>query len=344
MKIAFVGISRKYQELAPEYRNFFNQYHLELPFYYAKYGDNDVTIVTPDYNEDSHWEFRSDTHGKLRCLSEGYFHHDDSQYDVIIHWRKWIHGVSHKGKLNLINCQDQGFSMDWLEQVNGAKELDGILCFPKWHSMNTARELGWQRDDERILYGVTLGVDTNIYKPTFKDPYKMLWASDPGRGLDGAIHLARRLHSFDSRFKLHICYPDYCRKPDHVVDPALVWEGNVSNGPALWNLFNTSGILPYTSTFMEPSSRAHRQAQASGALVLYPPNRGTPSELIENDRDGIVSDPIGWDRKILQLVLSGKWKEIGDNARKLAVSENWSVQASRFNQLMEKLLGEKHAS
>lgn len=342
MKIAFVGISRKYQELVPEYRDFFNQYHLELPYYYAFEGRNDVTIVTPDLNDVMLGGFY-EKEGTLRCVTNDVFL-DDEKYDVVIHWRKWIHGVAHKGKLNLINCQDQGFSMDWLEQVNGAKELDGILCFPKWHSANTARELGWQQDDKRILYGVTLGVDTNIYKPTSKDPYKMLWASDPGRGLDGAIRLAKRLHSFDSRFKLHICYPDYCKKPEHVADPALVWEGNVSNGPVLWDLFNTSGILPYTSTFMEPSSRAHRQAQASGALVLYPPNRGTPSELIESDRDGIVSDPIGWDRKILQLVLSGRWKEIGDNARKLAVSENWSIQASRFNQLMEKLLGEKHAS
>lgn len=340
MRIAFVGISRKYTELPHGYCDHFNKYHLELPYYYAHFGGNDVTIVTPDF---------MNTHqtilppGKLTCMKENDFVASSETYDIIIHWRKWIHGVSHKGMLNLINCQDQAFSIDWIEQVNGvkaAKKLDGILCFPKWHKTNTARELGWDKNDPALLDGVTLGVDTNVYKPSpRKNYYQMLWASDPGRGLSGAIRIAQRLHTFDKRFQLHICYPDYCKKPNHTDDPALIWRGNVANGPELWDLFAESGILPYTSEFMEPSSRAHRQAQAAGAMVLYPPNRGTPSELIENDRDGIVSDPIGWDRKILQMVSSGRSIMIGENARNLALSENWQVQAKRFNELMGKLLG-----
>lgn len=341
MRIAFVGITRKYKELAPEYRNFFNQYHLELPYYYASGGQNEVTIVTVDrVSTDLNFVGA----GALFCTTEENFLKHD-RYDVVIHWRKWIHGVSHMGKLNLVNCQDQSFSIEWIEQVRQARErgeLDGILCFPTWHKRNTARELGWQQDDPALLAGVTLGVDSGCYFPSpAKDPYRMLWASDPGRGLQGAIQVAMQLYQLDSRFRLHICYPDYCAVPQQIKHPALVWEGNVPNGPALWNLFNECGVLPYTSTFMEPSSRAHRQAQSAGSLVLYPPNMGSPSELIEGDRDGVVSDPKGWPRKILQLVNSGAWKKIGAAAREKAVSENWDVQARRFNVLVNGLLERK---
>lgn len=338
MKVAFVGVKRKYQELAPDYRDHFNQFHLELPFYYAREGKNDVTITTVDY---SHMKggFFFPSGGSLDCQQETQFINQGADWDVVVHWRRWFPEMYKPGAVNVINCQDHSFGPEWKGEVTEAllsKKCRGILCFPTWHKRNLVYELSLSPD--YMLDGVTLGVDTEVYQPApDKDPYQMLWASDPGRGLTGAIMLAIQLFQLDKRFRLHVCYPDYVKNVQRVNHPAIVWHGNIDNGPELWQLFRTCGILPFTSTFMEPSSRAHRQAMSAGSMVLYPPDRGTPSELIENDLTGVVADPNHWAAIILRNVQSGEWRKMGERAREYAISESWAVQAQRFNDLFERM-------
>lgn len=338
MKIAFVGVKRKYQELAPEYRNFFNQYHLELPYYFARDGKNQILITTVDHEDDG---VKFDGGGYLVCSTEDVVARPENQMDVVVHWRKWFEELHQPGALNLINCQDHSFSPEWQQAAQRAfseGKLYGILCFPGWHKANLLRECSWLPQD-RAIAGVTLGVDTDIYHPVEqKNPREMLWASDPGRGLQTALSLAIRLHQRDHGFRLHVCYPDYCPPIQKISHPAIVWQGNVPNGPRLWDLFNWCGTLPYTSNFMEPSSRAHRQAMAAGSMVLYPPGMGTPSELIVNDGTGIVAPIHTWADKILQRVEDGSWKELGQRAREYAVAENWNTQARMFNLVIEEIL------
>lgn len=336
MRVAFVGVKRKYQELAPEYRDFFTKYHLELPHYYAIHGTNQVTLTTVDHTD------MSDIFPYLEYQHEDEFRCDgETKYDVVVHWRKWFPEFYRPEAINVINCQDHTFGRDW-EMVTWRAfdegKLYGFTCFPGWHRRNLLTECDWL-PDERAIAGVTLGVDTDIYTPSAeKNPFEMLWSSDPGRGLDQAVLLVLRLHQRDQRFKLHICWPDYCRPPQRIAHPALVWHGNVPNGPKLWDLFNRTGILPYTSTFKEPSSRAHRQAMAAGSMVLYPPDMGTPSELIVHGETGIVAPTSEWAQIIIDRANSGRWKELGDRARQYAVAENWAVQAKRFNAVFEELL------
>lgn len=345
MKIAFVGVKRKYKELSPEYRDVFNHFHLELPYYYACDGANDVTITSVDYESNETHTF--DSGGSLRCQQETSFKDDKHQkYDIVVHWRKWHPELYRQEALNVINCQDHSFDASWKDDVinnYNAGKLYGILCFPTWHKRNLLLELKGFFPADRAIDGVTLGVDTDIYCPASdKDQYQMLWASDPGRGLHGALSLAHELFKFDKRFRLNICWPDYVKNfsipSSH---PAFIIHSNVNNGPKLWKLFGSTGILPYTSTFNEPSSRAHRQAMAAGSLVLYPRNMGSPSELILNNETGIVADVTEWARIIVDNVSSGVIKDIGTAARKYAISENWKVQSERFNKLFSKILKER---
>lgn len=348
MRVAFVGVKRKYRELDPDYRDFFNQYHLELPWYFARDGGNTVILTTVDHDDvtegrDSGVCF--DGGGQLVMWDEGSFQREASAVgvDVVVHWRKWFPEFHVPGAVNVINCQDHSFSPQWKNDVLRAyakKELHGILCFPGWHKSNIYREMDGNIDGDSLIDGLTLGVDTDIYFPAAgKDPHQMLWASDPGRGLAGAVQLAVQLFRLDSRFRLNVCYPDYCQNVVQINHPAIVWHGNVPNGPKLWDLFNRCGVLPYTSTFKEPSSRAHRQAQAAGSLVLYPPDMGTPSDLIENMETGVVAQTRDWSRIIMSAVATGTWRSIGTRARDMAVSENWATQAQRFNNYFEGVIG-----
>lgn len=339
MRIAFVGIKRSYQTIEPGYRDSFNRYHLELPYYFAIPG-NHVEIITTDY-DDYEYGPRYVGSGTLVCSTEAdYKKFSNTHFDVVVHWRKWYPEFYRQGAINVINCQDHSFSHEWLSNVRAAYsegKLSGILCFPTWHKRNLQIETGLP---EHVLFaGMTLGVDTDVYFPAKdKDPYQMLWASDPGRGLSQTLQVAFNLFRMNKKFRLHVCYPDYVKNVSPVVHPAIVWHGNVENGPKLRDLFNTTGILPYASTFKEPSSRAHRQAMAAGSLVLYPPDMGTPSELIENNRTGIVSNPVTWPGTISRLVESGEWEKIGQAARQYTISENWNVQAERFTNFFQRML------
>lgn len=346
MKIAFVGIKRKYTELGLDYCDSFNRYHLELPYYYARDGKNDVVITTVDY-VDATGPFLDDDRS-LRCITESAWVRAKHVHtaDVVVHWRKFFPEFYRKNAINVVNCQDHSFSDEWKNTIVDAYttgKLRGILCFPHWHKQNLFNELNGALKNEDLFDGVTLGVDTDIYTPSDnKNPYHMLWASDPGRGLKSALELATRLFSVDKNFRLHICHPDYA-KANSITHPGIVWHGNVNNGPDLWKLFNETGVLPYTSNFKEPSSRAHRQAMAAGSLVLYPNDMGTPSDLIKSMQTGIVAPIDSWVPLIIKSVYSGAWKDMGIAAREYAVSENWEVQANRFNDLFKKLLGDNNA-
>lgn len=347
MRVAFVGVKRRYRDLDPSYVDDFNRFHLELPYYFARDGRNDVTITTVDHSDGGGFVFPSTFGddrriGRLNCTTEGAFVDDTTtSYDVVVHWRRWFPEFYRPEAVNVINCQDHSFSAEWLGTVHSAAtagRLWGILCFPGWHESNLRQELA--APSIRTISGLTLGVDTEIYTPhPEKDPRRLLWASDPGRGLQSAVELAGRLHHLDRRYHLDVCHPDYasCRPGS---EQAVTFVGNIRNGPDLWNMFNRAGVLPYTSTFMEPSSRAHRQAMAAGCLVLYPPDRGTPSEQIVDGVTGFVRPVETWATTILRTVTSSdEYGRITAAARMFAVSENWAVQAKRFNGYFEGVLG-----
>lgn len=346
LKVAFVGMRRAPSDMPDGYWPKFVQYHLELPYYYAKYSACDVDLTTTEpvtFQEN----FRD---GSIRCVTEGQFldHNfkpDERPYDVIVHWRKWFDELYMPGARNVILSQDHSYGTEWKDVVKTAYnkgKLDGILVFPTWHRANTARELKDVLPSDRLYQGLTLGVDTDVYRPGDKDPFSLLWASDPGRGLDQLINPFLRLWQRDRRYHLTVTYPDYV-KPESVArfssffsHPGVKHKPGLRNGEELWELFNKTAFLPYSSNFPEPSSRCHRQAMAAGCVVLYPPNMGTPSNLIENGMTGIVEGTDQWPDVIQSLASDGRRAEIGQNARTFALGENWRVQAERFHSFFSK--------
>lgn len=342
LKVAFVGMKRPPSDMPDGYWPTFVRFHMEIPYYYARYSKCDVTLVTTESVE---YCETFDSGGSIKCITENEYISGTDKLDVVVHWRKWFDEFYDDRARNVILSQDHSYSEEWKFNVISAwnaKHLDGILVFPTWHKENVARELV-HIPRSNLYEGLTLGVDTDIYMPTSKDPYHLLWASDPGRGLDALINPFLRLWSKDRRFRLTVTYPDYV-KPESVTrfasflkHPGVKHMPGVRNGPILWDLFNSAGILPYTSTFPEPSSRCHRQAQAAGCMVLYPPNMGSPSHLIENGITGIVDSIEHWPDIISRAVTSGRCGEIGYNARTFAISENWEVQAKRFYKFFSKV-------
>lgn len=351
MRVAFVGMGRDRSTISVNYLYNFVRYHLELPFYFAQHPEMDVTLTFPGHlhntpieeKELDHLDARDDCE-RLSLVSENHFlkHHLD--YDIIVHWRKWFEHLYRPEALNVILSQDHSYGREWLRDVLRAhdeKKLHGILVFPTWHKENMYKELATvqplRKSVPLLIENLTLGVDTSVYyTDATQDPYQLLWASDPGRGLDQLIPVFLALQAIDKRFQLNVTWPDYVQKQAveqyrwFLDRPGVNWIGQIPNDEKLHALFRRCGVLPYTSTFKEPSSRCHRQAMACGALVLYPPNMGTPSRLLDEYGDGIVSEPESWARSIYNLVTAGGWKSYGAKARSMAECEDWSVQAERF--------------
>lgn len=346
MRVAFVGMGRDRSTINAGYLYNFVRFHLELPFYYSQHPEMDVTLTFPGHLHNSpiqekeldHFDTREDCE-QLSLVSEIDFlkHHLD--YDIVVHWRKWFDHLYRPEAKNVILSQDHSYGAEWLRDVhraNDEKKLDGILVFPTWHKENTRREVG---SDITLIDGLTLGVDTSVYyRDETQDPFQLLWASDPGRGLDTLIPIFLQLRAIDNRFQLNVTWPDYVTaqtieryKTAFKHQQGINWIGQIPNDEKLHALFRRCGVLPYSSTFKEPSSRCHRQSMACGALVLYPPEMGTPSELIMTDNCGIVTDPRTWARSIYNLTVVGAgWKHYGEKAISVASSEDWSVQAERF--------------
>lgn len=339
LRVAFVGMRRAPSDLPSEYWPTFVRYHLELPYYYAKHGPCEVIITTV---EPVKYEEAFTSGGSIKCITESEYQDstDLGRFDVVVHWRKWFTDLYDHLARNVILSQDHSYGPEWIEQVKNAFEsecLDGILVFPTWHKSNTVRELNGIIPSSRLYEGLTLGVDTEVYCPGTKDPYHLLWASDPGRGLNELINPFLRLWNKDRRYRLTVTYPDYVKQESLAAfssffkHPGVRHRPGLRNGVELWDLFNSTMFLPYSSSFPEPSSRCHRQAMAAGSVVLYPPNMGSPSFLIEHGLTGIV-EPIGlWPELIHSMVQSGRAAEVGHNARTFAVTENWAVQARRFH-------------
>lgn len=334
MRIAFVGIKRDYWKLDEDYIPLFNKFHLEIPWYFAELGEHDVVVTTTNYTGNTFGFIEKP--GTFQNITEKEFSY--REFDVVIHWRSWSNELYKPKALNFMHTCDHSYSPEWISDVRMAIHgdiLKGIFCHEGWHKEQMMRET--HLAPSVFLTGYMQGVDTDVFKPAEnKDPYQMLWASDPGRGMQGALSLANELFRIDKKFQLNLCAPDYSFLQSGIAPiPAWKFHGNLKNSEKLWNLFNTCGIFPYTSTFPEPSSRAYRQAQAAGCMVLYPPNMGSPSGYIRNGVDGIVAPVSEWKDIILENIRTGEWKEIGRRAREFALSENWEVQTKRFNKFME---------
>lgn len=347
--VAFVGMKRAPSDLPEGYIESFIRYHLELPYYYAKYTDCRVhlTLTEPaPFSKD----FREEGGGTISTLTEGQFldptfKETHNPYDLVIHWRKWNDDLYVPGARNVVVLQDHSYSTEWKSAVSAAfksGKLDGLMLFPNWHLENTIRELDGIVPSDRLYTGLSLAVDTDIYKPGQKDPFQLLWASDPGRGLYALIEPFMKLWQKDRRFRLNVVYPDYVQ-PAALAQyagffrhPGVKVLGCVPNGQGLWDLFNNTGILPYTSTFKEPFGRCPMQAMSAGSLVLYPPGMGTPAALIEEGNAGILAPIDKWHEIIPALVSSGEWAEIGKRAREFALTKDWRPVAQKFYNFFSK--------
>lgn len=120
--------------------------------------------------------------------------------------------------------------------------------------------------------------------PSLRDPFRLIWASSPDRGLEALLHIFRRAREYEPRLQLRVAYgfdnwdKVIAKNPGGVQDrmkkrilslfsPGVQWLGRLPQ-PDLWNEFGQAGIWCYPTTFEETSCIACMEAQALGAIPI----------------------------------------------------------------------------
>jgi glycosyltransferase involved in cell wall biosynthesis len=352
MMVAFVGIERPFKEL-PVPVDYFVKYHLEIPWYYANNGSFDVVITTKDMGPADDDEAIAGENPKVDTemntsvfiVKEPWLKKSEADVEVVVHWRKWFQWAydARPDALHIMHCCDHSFGTDWRRSVGQAIDRDqlrAVMVFYGWHAQNTENELdGWcdsRKLRRALVTGLHLGVDTKLYYPKKKDRFRLLWASDPGRGFGQCFQMFQHLKRLDHRYEMDVLYPDYVNGVTIPSFPGVKAHHYVS-GEKLWDFFRHAAFVPYTSTFPEPSSRVHRQGQSCGSVVLYPEKMGTPSDIIAVEQPcGVLMrqpfNPEAWAREIISINSNDDlYEELTRGARRLALREDWSIQAERFS-------------
>lgn len=121
-----------------------------------------------------------------------------------------------------------------------------------------------------------------------RDPYRLLWASSPDRGLYQTLQVFQRAREFEPRLNLRIAYGwdnidkliaqhgdagPWKREKDRVL--SLCKEGVTLLGrlgqQALWREYQQAGLWVYCTAFTETSCISSMEAQALGAIPVFTP-------------------------------------------------------------------------
>lgn len=171
-----------------------------------------------------------------------------------------------------------------------------------------------------------------------------IWASHPGKGLDGVLSLIANLRRHFPEVTLHIAgssrlWHDHAQANTRTYPEWATWLGELP--PAqLFRLMPTYGFFPYLSTWVDGFSCATAEAMASG-LVVIAAGHGANAEVIRHGwngflvpvRNGELLNAVAYDLLSAYFRDPGQFFEV---RRRAAISvPTWDEQAKIWTELWE---------
>ncbi|MEM3040420.1 MAG: glycosyltransferase family 4 protein [Nitrososphaerota archaeon] len=187
-------------------------------------------------------------------------------------------------------CQD----VHYFERVNGrvcpsftearASKFSRIIALCPTHRDFLAKNYPFL---ESRLCISSNGIKTDLIEKLdtqTRNPYKIVWASSPDRGLEALLHIFKRAREYEPRLELVVCYgfdnwdKVIAKNPGGIQDrmkrrilslfcPGVTFLGRLPQHE-LWKQFLSAGIWCYPTTFEETSCIACMEAQALGAIPI----------------------------------------------------------------------------
>lgn len=239
--------------------------------------------------------------------------------------------------------------LDILQQPMGTKlivfwthDLPGRWAWPRCHicfvlSKFHARYWGWDPADPAPFEFTTDGVDIPLMGTPLplsdRDPNKLIYTSNPDRGLAVAAYLMQKVRRRWPDMELHV----YGRAAVYGWPPGMelpymprdqYTEGIVLHDPLprhkLFEELKTAWAMFYPTHWPETFCMATLEAQAAGTPVIAPPLGALP-ETVEG---GVLTHDVL--NAISQLRNKARWNKLSLAGREFAEQHDWDRVAARW--------------
>lgn len=183
-----------------------------------------------------------------------------------------------------------------------AAKIDKVLAYCQWHGRHMTRHLGKLVRDKIVV--TSNGLKTDLLRQVEarcvpgRDPYRLMFASSPDRGLVQLLQIFRRAREFEPKLNLHIFYgvdnikkllkfnPRFGRYRGFLDElkagldqPNVTWHGRVSQ-VELYREWLKTGLWVYPTNFTETSCITCMEAQALGAVPIFSPRAALAENVI----------------------------------------------------------------
>jgi glycosyltransferase involved in cell wall biosynthesis len=166
-----------------------------------------------------------------------------------------------------------------------------------------------------------------------RDPFRLIWASSPDRGLESTLKVFNRAREFEPRLSLHVYYGwdnidkliaqhgengPWAREKAKIM--ALCGPGVVLHGRTpqrqLWRAYLESGLWVYCTAFTETSCISCMEAQALGAIPVFTPIWALAQNVGHGiSIDGQNSDPLVQARYVAAILRLVRQPRLAESIR-----------------------------
>ncbi len=216
--------------------------------------------------------------------------------------------------------------------------FDKFLILSRYHYRFFSEAYPWIPTDFFDI--LPNGLDLTRFEQTVeRNPKKLIYSSNPDRGLTILLDMFEELHKWDPELELHVFgyYPDNVRKhPTYWRDmPGLIYRG-YHNQKDLAREYMSSKLWLYPCTWLETFCITAIEAQAAGTPCIVS-EWGPLRERIGNAGiviDGLIKDQNHKNRfinSIKELLSNDKqWNEYSRNGLEQAKHFTWKSTAEAF--------------
>lgn len=216
-------------------------------------------------------------------------------------------------------------------------KLDKMLCLCEWHKRYCLETMSFPA--EKIMV-TSNGLKADLIEEVEKEgitrnPYRIMYASSPDRGLVHVIRAFAIAREFEPRLELHVFYgfnnlrkltqmprlqanADLCERLMKQV-PGVTFHGRITQNQ-LYREWMSTGLWVYRTDFRETSCITCMEAQALGAIPIVSPVAALDEnvhfgEAIEGDAD----DPLVG-AKFAQAIVKWAHPTKQENTRKVMMA------------------------
>ncbi len=199
---------------------------------------------------------------------------------------------------------------------NMLDKIDGIICVSQWHKEYFMKWVNIPEADRHKIHIIRNGIDINYFDYSLpKKNNRMIWASNPDRGLDILLKCYPYIKEKIKDLSLDIYYSDLKGEKMHpdrykfIVEqvrnlPDVTFHGKISE-KQLCHEFCKADIMPYFNRSHETYCISALQACAGGCVVVSRNFSGLKDSVSTAGYllNGNVDDP-DWQKKATKLIIN----------------------------------------